>query len=48
MTLLEETDNIAKEKLKLSETITSSIMEQVKIVSTKKEEIRKKVKNEIN
>ncbi|CAH1761505.1 3370_t:CDS:10 [Entrophospora sp. SA101] len=45
MTLLEETDNIAKEKLKLSETITSSIMEQVKLVSTKKEEIRKKHSN---
>ncbi|RGB41255.1 hypothetical protein C1646_663191 [Rhizophagus diaphanus] len=41
-TILEETDNIAKERAKFSETLSTNVMEKVKTVATKKEEIRKK------
>ncbi|PKK76940.1 FCH-domain-containing protein [Rhizophagus irregularis] len=40
--ILEETDNIAKERAKFSETLSTNVMEKVKTVATRKEEIRKK------
>jgi hypothetical protein len=41
---LEETENIAKVRAKFSETLSTNVMEKVKAVAAKKEEIRKKVK----
>ncbi|RIA98362.1 hypothetical protein C1645_731713 [Glomus cerebriforme] len=40
--ILEETENIAKERAKFSETLSTNVMEKVKTVAAKKEEIRKK------
>ncbi|CAG8504074.1 11876_t:CDS:10 [Acaulospora colombiana] len=41
-TLLEETENIARERSKFSESLSTNLTEQIKAVATKKEEIRKK------
>ncbi|CAG8475963.1 12432_t:CDS:10 [Funneliformis caledonium] len=40
--ILDETENIAKERAKFSETLSTRVMEKVRTVSAKKEEIRKK------
>ncbi|RHZ77479.1 hypothetical protein Glove_177g134 [Diversispora epigaea] len=40
--ILEETENVAKERHKFSESISTNIMEELKTVSIKKEEMRKK------
>ncbi|CAG8576472.1 4892_t:CDS:10 [Diversispora eburnea] len=40
--ILEETENVAKERYKFSESISTKIMEELKTVSIKKEEMRKK------